>query len=79
LSKNIGFKSSGTADYGGRILNLPFFMADIHIIFGRRAQVGLLKKCSAGQPPGFYICYCFALNIGNIEIVVKILNIMPFN
>jgi hypothetical protein len=75
----MGFKSPGTADYGGHILNLPFFMADIHIIFGRRALVGLLKKCNADQLPGFYICYCFALNIGNMDIVVKILNIMPFN
>ena len=75
----MGFKSPGTADYGGHILNLHFFMADIHIIFGWRALLGLLRKCSAGQPPGFYICYCFALKIGNTEIVIKILNIMPFN
>jgi len=38
------FKSPSTADYGGHILNLPFFMADIHIIFGLRALIGLLTK-----------------------------------
>ena len=68
----MGFKSRGSAVYGGHILNLPFFGADIHIIFG------LLKKCSAGQPPVYYTCCCLALNIGNTEIVIKILNIMPF-
>jgi len=40
----MGFKSPGTADCGGHILNLSFFVADIHIIFGCRALVGLLKK-----------------------------------
>jgi len=40
----MGFKSPGTADYGGHILNLSFFMVDIHTIFRRRAVVGLLKK-----------------------------------